>query len=78
MLAGINADSADEVTAAFQHLSALRLRQQIADYRTTGVVSNHVALTAFNRRERRRLVDALRAIEALRDQVHGEFTGQVF
>lgn len=39
---------------------------------------NHVAPAHINRRERRRLVGALRAIEALRDQVRGEFTGHVF
>ncbi len=73
----LDADSADELSAAFQHLAALQLRQQIADYRATGTVSNHVALSAVNRRERRRLVDALRAIEALRDLVRSEFTGQI-
>lgn len=77
--AGVLDDDAHaELAAAFRHITTLMLRQQIEDFRAKVDVSNFVAVARLRRIDRSRLVDGLRAIEALRDRVHADFTGDIF
>ncbi|MDH3702802.1 MAG: DUF294 nucleotidyltransferase-like domain-containing protein [Alphaproteobacteria bacterium] len=74
----INSDVHDHLTAAFGHLTGLLLRQQIADYKAGKPVSNYVHPDTLRERERDVLVDSFRAIEALRERLKSDFTGDVF
>lgn len=74
----INSDVHDHLTAAFGHITGLLLRQQVADYKAGMPISNYVHPDTLKERERDVLVDSFRAIEALRERLKSDFTGDVF
>ncbi len=61
-----------------EHITALLLRRQIADFKAGRPVGNHVAPEALSERERDMLVDSFKAIRELRGIVRARFTGQIF
>lgn len=65
----IDRNEQDYLSGAFDHITSLLLRQQIADYRAGRPVGYHVPLDGLSRRERDMLVDSLRAIDAFRERV---------
>lgn len=74
----LDEDQQDYLSAAFHHLTALILRQQVRDFRQGKPVSSYVPMSALSERERNQLVAHLQAISALRDKVKSEFTASVF
>lgn len=71
-------DEADEVAAAFRHMSDLVLRRQVECYLARQPVGYSLPPRWMLRRERRLLVDGLRAAARLRDRIDGELTGNLF
>ena len=71
-------DEADYLRGAFRHITDLLLRQQLADYRATGRVSNYVHPGNLSERERDMLVDGFKAIRALQRRLRSELTGDLF
>jgi CBS domain-containing protein len=77
--AGLLADDEhDYLRGAFHHITALLLRQQIADFRAGKPVSNFIHPDSLSRRERDQLVDSFKAIRRFLDHVRSDFTGHVF
>jgi signal-transduction protein with cAMP-binding, CBS, and nucleotidyltransferase domain len=74
----LSVNERDELVGAFDLLTDTLLRQQIADFRAGRRVSYFVDPNALDKRARARLVDALKAIDAVRKRAHMEFTGQIF
>jgi CBS domain-containing protein len=70
-------DEQDHLRAAFDHITGLQLRQQIADYQAGRPVSNHVSPAALTERELGLLKDGFRAINDFRTRVQSELTGEV-
>ena len=68
----------DYLSGAFNHITHLLLRQQIADFTAGKKVGNHVHPDDLSEREKDILVDSLKAIDNLRKRVNGEFTGELF
>jgi signal-transduction protein with cAMP-binding, CBS, and nucleotidyltransferase domain len=73
-----DANDAEELAAAFHHVTFVLLRQQLADARLGKAVGNMIDPRALTRRERTLLVDALKAIGALHKRARMDFTGQLF
>ena len=71
-------DDQDYLSGAFEHMTGLLLRQQIADFKAGEDVGNYVHPEVLSERERDILVDSLKAVENLQERVHGEFTAEVF
>lgn len=71
----IGRDDADELMAAFHHVTFCLLRQQLADFRAGRQVGNFVDPEVLLRREREQLRSALRAIERFRTETRSHFTG---
>ncbi len=67
----------DYLCGAFEHITNLLLRQQIADIKAGNPVGSHVHPDSLSGRERDMLVDSLKAIAQLRERVHHEFTAGV-
>jgi CBS domain-containing protein len=74
----VSRDVEDGLRGAFEHLTGLQLRQQIADFQAGRRVSNFVDPTGLTAREIDLLKDALRAINGFRDRIRTELTGEVF
>ena len=74
----IDSDSHDQLGAAFGHITRLLLRRQIEDFEAGKPTSNYIHPDALRARERDLLVDSFRAIEALRERLKSDFTGDVF
>ncbi|MGH6905447.1 MAG: putative nucleotidyltransferase substrate binding domain-containing protein, partial [Geminicoccaceae bacterium] len=74
----VSRDLQDHLRGAFDHITALQLRQQIADYAAGRPVSNYVDPAELTAREIDLLKDGFRAINDFRDQVRSELTGDVF
>jgi signal-transduction protein with cAMP-binding, CBS, and nucleotidyltransferase domain len=74
----LSSDEKDYLTSAFHSLTMLILRQQIHDFKKGQEVSQYVDPDKISAREKDILIDSLRAIRALRNRVHSEFTGDVF
>jgi len=74
----IGGEESDYLAAAFNLITGLMLRQQIADFRSGRDVGYWLDPHDLSVRDRDLLVDGLRAIEALRDRVNTEFTGSIF
>jgi CBS domain-containing protein len=70
-------DEQDHLRGAFDHITGLQLRQQIADYQAGRPVSNHVDPAALTEREVGLLKDAFRAINDFRARVQSELTGEI-
>ncbi len=72
-------DEWDYLRGAFDHITGLLLRQQLADFRNPDrQVSNFVYPEEISERERDLLIDSLKAIGALAGRVAHEFTGDIF
>ena len=71
-------DEEDYLRGAFRHITSLLLREQLADFKAGEEVGNYVHPDRLSEREKDILVDSFKAIDALRDRVHAEFTGDVF
>lgn len=70
----ITRDDADELAAAFNHVTFCLLRQQLADFRAARQVGNFVDPEVLLRREREQLRDALKAVERFRLETRGHLT----
>ena len=71
-------DTQDHLRGAFDHITGLQLRQQIADYEAGRPVTSFVDPATLTEREIDLLKDAFRAINDFRDRVRSELTGDVF
>jgi signal-transduction protein with cAMP-binding, CBS, and nucleotidyltransferase domain len=71
-------DEHDRLRGAFDHITGLQLRQQIADFQARRPVSNFVAPASLTARETAFLKDGFRAINAFRDRLRADLTGEVF
>lgn len=65
------------VEAAYDTLSDLVLRQQLADVRAGRTPGNRVSTGTLSRARRERLAESLRAVEALQQRVREDFTSQI-
>ena len=74
----LDRDSHDSLRAAFALFAALVLRRQIADCRAGRAIGYAFDPDRLTARRRGDLVDALRAVEALRDEVKGAFSADLF
>ncbi|MGH6947228.1 MAG: putative nucleotidyltransferase substrate binding domain-containing protein, partial [Kiloniellales bacterium] len=74
---GLGADEQDRLRAAFDHVTGLQLRQQIADYQAGQPVSNFVDPASLTAREIDLLKDAFRAINDFRVRVRADLTGEL-
>jgi len=73
----LSRDDADELVAAFSHVTFCLLRQQLADFHAGRHVGNFVDPEALLRREREALRAGLRAIERFRTETRSHFTGGI-
>ena len=73
----LSADVQDRLRAAFDHITGLQLRQQIADYEAGRAVSSFVDPADLTAREIDLLKDAFWAINDFRAHVRAELTGEV-
>jgi CBS domain-containing protein len=73
----LSRDVQDRLHAAFDHITGLQLRQQIADYEAGRTVSNFVDPADLTAREIDLLKDAFRAINEFRAHVRAELTGEL-
>jgi CBS domain-containing protein len=74
----LSRDVQDYLRAAFDHITSLQLRQQIADFEAGRPVSNFVDPANLTGRETDLLKDGFRAINDFRDRVRADLTGEVF
>jgi CBS domain-containing protein len=74
----LSRDTQDHLRGAFDHITGLQLRQQIADYEAGRPVTSFVDPATLTRRETDLLKDAFRAINDFRARVRSELTGDVF
>ncbi|MBT5110296.1 MAG: CBS domain-containing protein [Rhodospirillaceae bacterium] len=74
----IDADETDYLISAFDHVTTLLLRRQIADFKAGDPVGNYVHPDTLTARERDQLVESFKAIRRLRERVASDFTGAVF
>ena len=74
----LSRDVQDYLRAAFDHITSLQLRQQIADFQAGRPISNFVDPADLTAREIELLKDAFGAINALRDRLRAELTGAIF
>ncbi|HZA65776.1 MAG TPA: putative nucleotidyltransferase substrate binding domain-containing protein [Geminicoccaceae bacterium] len=74
----LSRDAQDRLRGAFDHITGLQLRQQIADYEAGRPVSNFVNPAELTAREIDLLKDGFRAINDFRALVRAELTGDVF
>jgi CBS domain-containing protein len=72
----ISRDEQDHLHGAFDHITGLQLRQQIADFQAGRPVSNFVDPATLTARETALLKDGFRAINGFRDRIRIELTGQ--
>ena len=66
------------MSGAFRPITDLVLRQQIAEFKVRGTAGNRVLVSALSAREKDMLVDGFRAIEAFRERISGDLTGELF
>jgi CBS domain-containing protein len=74
----LSRDVQDHLRGAFDHITGLQLRQQIADFQAGRPVSNFVDPGALTERELDLLKAGLRAINDFRTHVRAELTGELF
>jgi CBS domain-containing protein len=70
-------DEEDDLRAAFEHITRLQLRQQIADFRAGRPVGNFVAPASLTRGEIHLLKRSFQAINRFRTRLRVEITGEV-
>lgn len=71
-------DTSEVLAAAFAVITGHMLRQQITDFRAGETPGYWLDPDSLGARQRHELIEALRAIEALRDRVDGDFTAALF
>jgi len=74
----LGSDEHDYLKGAFEHISFLLLRRQVADLSAGNEPSNFVPPGALSERERDILSDSLKAVESLRKRIAFEFGGEIF
>ena len=74
----LDRDEWDYLGGAFAHITALLLREQIADFKAGQRVNNYVPPESLSDRETDMLIDSLKAIDQFSERVHHEFTGEIF
>jgi CBS domain-containing protein len=74
----IGHDAGDYLRGAFDHITGLQMRQQIADYQAGEPVSNFVDPDTLTERELDMLKDGFRAINDFRARIRADLTGEVF
>ena len=74
----LSRDLQDHLAGAFDQITGLQLRQQIADFQAGQPVSNFIDPSGLTERETLLLKDGLRAINDFRARVRAELTGEVF
>jgi len=74
----VSRDEEDHLRGAFDHITGLQLRQQIADFQAGRPVSNFVDPAGLTARETDLLKDGFRAINDFRGRIRAELTGDVF
>ncbi len=74
----VAADTGETLAAAFAVITGHMLRQQIADFRAGDSPGYWLDPDGLSGQQRHELIEALRAIEALRDRVDGDFTADIF
>jgi signal-transduction protein with cAMP-binding, CBS, and nucleotidyltransferase domain len=74
----LSRNTQDHLRGAFDHVTGLQLRQQIADYEAGRAVTSFVDPATLTAREIDLLKDAFRAINDFRAGVRSELTGDVF
>jgi signal-transduction protein with cAMP-binding, CBS, and nucleotidyltransferase domain len=68
----------DDLFQAFRVITDVLLRRQIADFRAGRRVGYYVDPESLGKRDRATLLDALRAVHALRKRAHLEFAAHLF
>ncbi|HCB15181.1 MAG TPA: hypothetical protein DEP36_16665, partial [Gammaproteobacteria bacterium] len=77
--AGIfSANEYENLSAAFSLLTEILLKKQIVDFNASRRINYYVDLKTLSKRQRWLLLDAFRSINTLRNQIHYEFTAQLF
>lgn len=74
----LNDDELETLTSAFELLTGILLKKQIADYRKGKKVGYHVDPKKLSERKQKRLTEALKSIDQLRKRVRSEFTADIF
>jgi len=74
----VSRNEEDHLRGAFDHVTGLQLREQIADFQARRPVSNFVDPAGLTARELDLLKDGFRAINDFRDRIRAELTGEVF
>jgi signal-transduction protein with cAMP-binding, CBS, and nucleotidyltransferase domain len=77
-LSALGRNEADELAAAFDHITFVLLRQQLADHEGGRKAGNFVDPEALSRRERDLLADSLRAVDLFRKRARAELTGEIW
>lgn len=73
----LDANEREELRGAFIRIANLLLRQQIADFRIGKKVTYFVHPDSLTKRAKDHLVEAMKAIDRLRDRVRAELTGNL-
>ncbi|MCP5158008.1 MAG: CBS domain-containing protein [Gammaproteobacteria bacterium] len=73
----LNANECEDLKGAFIQITNLLLGQQIADFRIGRKITYFVHPDNLSRRVKERLIDAMKAIDRLRDRVRAELTGNL-
>lgn len=73
----IDANEHDYLVDAFRHIATLVLRQQIRDFNARRRIGNGVDPAELSQREKKQLIDSLKAVRALQQRVRMEITGEV-
>lgn len=74
----IGTNDSEELVHAFNHVTLVLLRQQLADFHAGRRVGNLVEPRTLSQHDRQHLVAALRAIERFRKHTRGAFTGELW
>lgn len=73
----IDGNEHDYLSEAFRHIASLVLRQQIRDFNAGRELGNGVDPGDLSQREKKQLIDGLKAVRALQERVRMEITGEV-
>ncbi len=74
----VTRDEFDDLTSAYKTICDLLLRHQIEDFKIERKVSGFVHPKKLSRWQKRRLREAFKAVEGLRQRINFEFGGEIF
>jgi len=74
----LSVNERDSLDTGLDHMTALLLRQQLADLRADRPVSSYLYPRSLSRRDYDLLIEALRGVERLRSRVRTELLGDAF